>query len=324
MVRLAGMTVNANKPERWKADIAQSVALYNTWFMRFAPEAYRTERVKATKAVESALQATDNLRNIEPALLRRRPVVLKMLRMATAPPIARDRLSGLANVSKSLIKTMEDKERIPRRGGARLDEQLRDMSRIIARLADKDIFPWLDDGREPTEVEIYRAATIVADRQCGAATDPIVRNAQEQRQLTMIGQWLEARGYKRIGTGTGITYQTMPAGTFTFHLNVPGTLENGNAVNITVDAAIKSPESPQDALPILIEAKSAGDFTNTNKRRKEEATKIAQLRRRHGREVMFVLFLCGYFDGSYLGYEAAEGIDWIWEHRIDDMAELGL
>jgi type II restriction enzyme len=25
-----------------------------------------------------------------------------------------------------------------------------------------------------------------------------------------------------------------------------------------------------------------------------------------------------------LGYEAAEGIDWVWEHRIDDLAKLGL
>lgn len=27
----------------------------------------------------------------------------------------------------------------------------------------------------------------------------------------------------------------------------------------------------------------------------------------------FILFLCGYFDSGYLGYEAAEGIDWVWE-----------
>jgi hypothetical protein len=31
------------------------------------------------------------------------------------------------------------------------------------------------------------------------------------------------------------------------------------------------------------------------------------------------LFLCGYFDSGYLGYEAAEGIDWVWEHRISDL-----
>ncbi|MGH9375008.1 MAG: XamI family restriction endonuclease, partial [Terriglobia bacterium] len=26
----------------------------------------------------------------------------------------------------------------------------------------------------------------------------------------------------------------------------------------------------------------------------------------------------------YLGYEAAEGIDWIWEHRTGDLGQLGL
>ena len=41
-------------------------------------------------------------------------------------------------------------------------------------------------------------------------------------------------------------------------------------------------------MPILIEAKSAGDFTNTNKRRKEEATKVHQLRATYGLTVRFV------------------------------------
>jgi len=39
-----------------------------------------------------------------------------------------------------------------------------------------------------------------------------------------------------------------------------------------------------------------------------------QLRRTHGDNVRYILFLCGYFDSGYLGYEAAEGIDWVWEH----------
>ena len=77
-------------------------------------------------------------------------------------------------------------------------------------------------------------------------------------------------------------------------------------------------------LPVLVEAKSAGDFTNVNKRRKEEAMKISLLRRTYGDKVRYCLFLCGYFDSGYLGYEAAEGIDWVWEHRIDDLAEFEL
>ena len=52
--------------------------------------------------------------------------------------------------------------------------------------------------------------------------------------------------------------------------------------------------------------------------------KMALLRANYGESVQFNLFLCGYFDSGYLGYEAAEGIDWVWEHRIDDLALFGL
>ena len=117
----------------------------------------------------------------------------------------------------------------------------------------------------------------------------------------------------------------MEAGTFAFHLNVPVSLEGGQMrINIPVDTAIMPKKRGKNGLPILVECKSAGDFTNTNKRRKEEAVKIAQLRTNYGKSICFILFLCGYFDSGYLGYEAAEGLDWVWEHRIDDLAKFGL
>ena len=48
------------------------------------------------------------------------------------------------------------------------------------------------------------------------------------------------------------------------------------------------------------------------------------LRWTYGQNVQYILFLCRYFDSGYLGYEAAEGIDWVWEHRIEDFKEFGL
>ena len=77
-------------------------------------------------------------------------------------------------------------------------------------------------------------------------------------------------------------------------------------------------------MPLLVEAKSAGDFANVNKRRKEEADKVSNLKRTYSGDLRYILFLGGYFDPGYLGYEAAEGIDWVWEHRTDDFAALGL
>lgn len=64
------MAVNLDKVSRWKADIALSVDMYNDWFMKFAPVAFRTTRLKTTVEVEAALKATDNLTNVKPSLMR--------------------------------------------------------------------------------------------------------------------------------------------------------------------------------------------------------------------------------------------------------------
>lgn len=114
----------------------------------------------------------------------------------------------------------------------------------------------------------------------------------------------------------------MPAGTYSFRVGLA--VGKSLKVNIPIDVVIQPKKRRRDRLPILIEAKSAGDFTNTNKRRKEEATKIRQLQAAYSESIPFILFLCGYFGTDYLGYEAAEGIDWVWEHRIDDLERLGL
>lgn len=317
------MGVNLDKPHLWKEDIVRSVDLYNEWFLKFAPKTYREERVKAAKHVQAMLHRTDHLRNLTPNELQNDPSILFALRMATAPPIARDRLVGLAGVPKSLVNNMELERRLPpQMEAAALDSNLRKIVEMIIRLADIDIFPWLDDGREPNEQEVYRAATIVADRLCGANADPIIRNAQEKRQLEKIKKWLEDRGYKDMSGK--VTLGKMMPGTFAFRLNVPGLKEDQEPVNIPVDVVVMLPKSETKELPLMIEAKSAGDFTNVNKRRKEEAAKVSQLRRKHGNRVRYILFLCGYFDSGYLGYEASEGIDWVWEHRMDDLAAFGL
>lgn len=319
------MPVNADKVMAWKSDIAASVDFYNEWFLRFAPKAYRDTRQVTTTHVKAALKITDGLRDISFEVLRNHPRILSMLRMATAPPLAVDRLIGLTGVPGNLVKTMDTMGKLPSRmSKTDLADGLEAIGKMIERLADKDIFPWLETSETPSKVKLYRAATIVADRLCGAIANPIIRNAQEQRQLAAIKDWLEARGYSYLPVGKGTTPNNMKLGAFCFHLNIPVKQGNGRKVNIPVDVAIKPKNGRPQTMPLLVEAKSAGDFTNTNKRRKEEAVKIAQLRTTYGKKIEFILFLCGYFDSGYLGYEAAEGIDWVWEHRIDDLAKFGL
>ncbi len=314
--------INADKPHLWKADVAASVDQFNQWFMQFAPAAFRATRIETTEHVKAALVATSDLSTLTADTLKAHPGALPTLRMATAPPLAVDRLVGLANVNKNLVGRMENGKLPTKMQGADLDANLVSICRILSRLLDRDIFPWLENGHEPSEHERTRAATIVADRLCSAVANPIVRNAQERRQLELIGDFLDQRGYRKQAHPAGMPITEMEPGTYAFRMNLP--VGEALRVNIPVDVVIQPRRPRRDRLPVLIEAKSAGDFTNTNKRRKEEATKIRQLHAAYGGSVRFILFLCGYFGADYLGYEAAEGLDWVWEHRLDDLLQLGL
>ena len=99
--------INADKPHLWKADIAASVDQFNQWFVRFAPKAFRSTRVETTEQVKAALLATNDLRSLNAATLKVNPGALPTLRMCTAPPLAVDRLIGLAEASKNLVGRME-------------------------------------------------------------------------------------------------------------------------------------------------------------------------------------------------------------------------
>lgn len=314
--------INADKPQLWKDDINASVDLFNSWFMKFAPETYRNTRKETTEQVISTFDITTNLSNISVDLLSGHPEVLSIFRMSTSPPIARDRLIGLADVNKNLVLKMEAGELPTKMTEDELNEHIGRICEVIKELLDIDILNWLPLEKDPTNEERERASSIIADRLCGAVANPIIRNAQEKRQLDLIKEYLENLGYTQLSQMGGTPLTEIPAGSFIFRMNVLAGEEKN--INIPIDVVIQPKELKPDKFPILIEAKSAGDFTNVNKRRKEEATKIRQLKSAYGNDIRFVLFLCGYFDAGYLGYEAAEGLDWIWEHRIDDIKMLGI
>lgn len=190
------MAANLNKPHRWKADIAESVRTYNGWFLASAPKAFREQRETATQQVRAAMANTNNLTSIDAATLEKHPEILASLRMATSPPLARERLVGLASTKR----------------------------------------------------------------------------AQEKRQLDCIADWLSRRKYRRIPPGDPSDPTSMPPGTYAFRMNVEGWVDHhgDKTVRIPVDIVVKSRHAAPGELPIFVEAKSAGDFTNVNKRRKEE------------------------------------------------------
>lgn len=310
---------NIRQIDLWKTDSWQSVECYNNWFTNFAPQAFLTARKGSLSKVLEMFSITNDLRTVTIDAILRYPKIMEVLRMVTAPPLAQDRLVGLSYTKKSILNALED-GKIPRgTNSTDLRESIARLIGVIDRMMDKELFPWLASNTI-TSQQRKRSASIVADRLTGVLSDPIIRNAQENRQLMAISEYLRSKGYKYLNKVE--SFVSMPIKTFSFHVNVPVYIGQGKKINMPIDVVIRSTENTK--YPYLVECKSAGDFTNTNKRRKEEGIKHAQLIETYGEEIKFCLFLCGYFDTGYLGYEAAEGIDWIWEHRISDFEKLGI
>src|SRR5712692_891619 len=174
------MAINADKPHLWKADTRASVDQFNRWFMKFAPKAYRETRSKTIESVEQGLTLTGDLATITPDVIRNHPAILPTLRMSTCPPLARDRLIGLADSSKNLVGRLEQGKVPPLLPPERLEEHLRRIAAILSQMLDVDIFAWLQAKRRPKKEERYRSSTIVADRLCGAVAEPIVRRQRER------------------------------------------------------------------------------------------------------------------------------------------------
>jgi len=170
------MPINADKPHLWKADTRASVDQFNQWFMRFAPKAYRDTRKKTIESVGHGLTLTKDLTTITPDVIRATPGILPTLRMSTCPPLARDRLIGLADSTKNLVGCLEEGKLPARLSPELVERHLGEISDILARMLDVDIFPWLAEKRRPTKQERYRSSTIVADRLCGAVAEPLARS----------------------------------------------------------------------------------------------------------------------------------------------------
>jgi hypothetical protein len=127
----------------------------------YAPKAYRDTRGKTVEHVERGLLATEDLTKITPEIVRESPAILPTLRMSTCPPLARDRLIGLADSSKNLVGSLEEGKLPPQLSTALLDEHLGKITGIITRMLDVDIFPWLGEKRRPTEEERFRSSLTV-------------------------------------------------------------------------------------------------------------------------------------------------------------------
>jgi hypothetical protein len=298
-------------PPDWKPDIDRSVAEYDAWYKQRSPEMFADARGRAVIEVEEAMRLTNDFRAFDADALIARPSMLFVARVCVAPPMARDRFVGFAHANKSLVTAME-RGGIPART-KNVRAQLEAMADFLRPLLDPSLFVWVEENRDPTDLERDKALLVVGERLATAFYLPELRNAQEARQKELMREYLEDEGFNESAEAPF----DMPPGTFGFGRDVEGVRDDGEPQKLPMDCVVSALD---ENLPLAcIELKSAGDFTNVNKRRKEESDKHASLRRAHGEDVVFLLQLFGYFGPTYLSFEAAAGIDWAWDHRLSDL-----
>jgi len=147
--------------------------------------------------------------------------------------------------------------------------------------------------------------------------DPLLSEL-EKKQLAALKRWFLRHGYKQIESEEASNFNAMPPGTFT----IPLSISKQTTVKTPIDCLVKPIRTSKQFHPFVIEIKSSGNATTTSRWRKKETQKFTQLKERYGENIGFMLLFCGYFDPGYLGYVAAEGIDWIWAHRLNDLSAL--
>ncbi|HSZ54734.1 MAG TPA: XamI family restriction endonuclease [Tepidisphaeraceae bacterium] len=307
--------VNADKPHLWKADIAASVDRFNQWFLRFAPLTFRSTRVQTTESVKAALLATDDLRNLDVQTLRANPGAIRTLRMCTAPPIAVDRLIGLSSANKSLIGRMESGQLAKRMKEEVLIEHLSSVCRVIEKLLDRDIFPWLDSGSDPTDHDRVRAATIIADRWCAAEASSISERARANQQISVISRFLESLGYREVKDCGRCVATTHEPGTYGRSVPVP--VATGRKWLVPFDIAVLPPPDESLQGPVLIDVESPACIWAARRRARSIIQKQQLLQTTYGDSLSYLVMFGGVLDAGVLGMLAAAGTDWIWQHRIE-------
>jgi hypothetical protein len=245
---------------------------------------------------------------------------LPTLRMCTAPPLAVDRLIGLAGASKNAVRRMEEGKLPTKMGATDLEAELIKTCRILSRLLDRDIFPWLEADQGPTDHERDRASTIVADRLCSAVVGDIVRSAQRKRQYSVLAGLLDSLAYHEVkGLGAAKITNYDP-GTYSFDVLIPVAM--GSDALLPVDLLVNPIEPKATGARVLLDVLTAPDAHLATRSASAAAKKHKWFGMTYGDEVPHILMLGGIYDASCLGFLASEGIDWIWQHRVDDLAKF--
>jgi transcriptional regulator with XRE-family HTH domain len=308
--------MNARSPEKWEADRTEAKYQIITWLSEVTnAEDLRLKIETTTQATLENLIGRQSLKDI----ILSDPRSLTVLRSLTRRDIGTSQMATFLGITTNNLESLEAGRKSPINVAT-------DAEVILLKELDHSLSSWITEAREPTDEEMNRTLWIASDRMLRRSTSTSLRYQHEPRQLAKLEQYLQGQGYVAVESSSVKDLRRgMPKGSYAFRVNVEGQTSDGLALKQTVDALIKPFSPSDDLLPIFLEAKSMTDEVNPNKRQKEEAQKVESARRRWQtpeERLNFVLLLGGTVPKRYLQVEAGSDLDWVWEHRVEDLQIL--
>lgn len=308
--------MNARTPEKWEADRTEAKFQIISWLSEITnAEDLRKSIESSTRGTLETLTGKQSLGDI----IVSDPGSLTVLRSLTRRDIGTSQMATFLGITTNKLEGIEAGRNSP-------EEIVAEAEVILLKELDSSLAGWISEGREPSLEEFNRTLWISSDRILRRNTATSLRYQHEPRQLAKLEDFLRRQGYTEVeGSSVKDLRRGMPKGTYAFRVNVEGKTSDGLALKQTVDALIKPFSSSEGLLPIFLEAKSMTDEVNPNKRQKEEAQKVESARRRWQtpeERLNFILLLGGTVPKRYLQVEAGSDLDWIWEHRVEDLQLL--
>jgi hypothetical protein len=140
--------------------------------------------------VEKLLESTVDLRDIDSRLLDvvTDAKLLEALRYLAGPPISEDDLKTVAEVALAPARLKTDQT------------MARNIVQVILNGLDRRRFPWVNQGREPTEAERNGAVLATAALMAMRRLETSRRSTEKRRQEEDVKSALEGSGLKRVAS----------------------------------------------------------------------------------------------------------------------------
>jgi len=293
-----------NQPPRWTDD--QLRAGLETARAHFRRERIQEPLEDYTQAFDQYQIAMVSLLDLTSALnqlgtkaieVLTDPLLLEAFRYLAGPPISKDDLAVLSDAQLSATRLRRDAEMSRRVLG------------IVQATLDPRRFPWVAEGREPSEQERHAAITASAALLAVSRVGTDRRNSGKDRQELAVLNALSAHGWTLVPSRTVSTFNQAPG---------PGEFCRESLLGATkADFLV----GLRDQRTMPIECKVSNSSTNSVKRLNREASGKAEywIKEFGARNVVPVAVLSGVFKLHNLQNAQDRGLTIYWAHHLEEL-----